>query len=163
MELTARADSCENSNSLCAVLETFAPGSLPRSYASVDWSCFCASTGLLFLGPIYIFVLMSRLPMAIGLDAIVVNEYPLRLDHCPRTLRGSYFGVSPAGGFVWVFDARPYQVSTRIPVGPLPYELDFSSDGTRLYTTTSGNDTLLVIDVRSRVVLAPPLSAYLAT
>ncbi len=38
---------------------------------------------------------------AIGRDAIVVNEYPLRLEHCPRTLPGSYFGVSPAGGLGW--------------------------------------------------------------
>jgi acetolactate synthase-1/2/3 large subunit len=38
---------------------------------------------------------------AIGQDAIVVNEYPLRLEHCPRTLPGTYFGVSPAGGLGW--------------------------------------------------------------
>jgi acetolactate synthase I/II/III large subunit len=38
---------------------------------------------------------------AIGEDAILVNEYPLRLEHCPRTLPGSYFGVSPAGGLGW--------------------------------------------------------------
>lgn len=38
---------------------------------------------------------------AIGEDAIIVNEYPLRLDHCPRTRSGSYFGLSPAGGLGW--------------------------------------------------------------
>jgi len=38
---------------------------------------------------------------AIREDAIVVNEYPLRLEHCPRTLPGTYFGVSPAGGLGW--------------------------------------------------------------
>ena len=38
---------------------------------------------------------------AIGEDAIVVNEYPLRLEHCPRTIPGTYFGVSPAGGLGW--------------------------------------------------------------
>ncbi|MGO8915337.1 MAG: thiamine pyrophosphate-requiring protein [Stellaceae bacterium] len=38
---------------------------------------------------------------AVGEDAIIVNEYPLRLDHCPRSKPGSYFGSSPAGGLGW--------------------------------------------------------------
>jgi acetolactate synthase-1/2/3 large subunit len=42
---------------------------------------------------------------AIDADAIVVNEYPLRPEHCPRTRPGSYFGLSPAGGLGWGFGA----------------------------------------------------------
>ena len=42
---------------------------------------------------------------AVGLDALIVNEYPLRLDYCPRSLPGSYFGLSPAGGLGWGFGA----------------------------------------------------------
>ena len=42
---------------------------------------------------------------AAGEDAIVVNEYPLRLEHCPRGRPGSYFGLSPAGGLGWGFGA----------------------------------------------------------
>jgi acetolactate synthase-1/2/3 large subunit len=42
---------------------------------------------------------------AVGKDAIIVNEYPLRLDHCARTEPGSYFGSSPAGGLGWGFGA----------------------------------------------------------
>ncbi len=38
---------------------------------------------------------------AVGPDAIIVNEYPLRLEHCPRTEAGTYFGLSPAGGLGW--------------------------------------------------------------
>jgi acetolactate synthase I/II/III large subunit len=38
---------------------------------------------------------------AVGVDAIIVNEYPLRLDHCPRSSPGTYFGTSPAGGLGW--------------------------------------------------------------
>ncbi|GJD56863.1 thiamine pyrophosphate-requiring protein [Methylobacterium dankookense] len=38
---------------------------------------------------------------AVGPEAIIVNEYPLRLDHCPRTRAGTYFGLSPAGGLGW--------------------------------------------------------------
>jgi acetolactate synthase-1/2/3 large subunit len=42
---------------------------------------------------------------AVGADAIIVNEYPLRLDHCARTTPRSYFGSSPAGGLGWGFGA----------------------------------------------------------
>jgi acetolactate synthase I/II/III large subunit len=38
---------------------------------------------------------------ALGPDALIVNEYPLRLDHADRTVPGSYFGLSPAGGLGW--------------------------------------------------------------
>ena len=38
---------------------------------------------------------------AIDADTIVVNEYPLRLEHCPRTRPGTYFGLSAAGGLGW--------------------------------------------------------------
>lgn len=38
---------------------------------------------------------------AVGEDAVVVNEYPLRLEHCPREQAGTYFGLSPAGGLGW--------------------------------------------------------------
>jgi acetolactate synthase-1/2/3 large subunit len=34
-------------------------------------------------------------------DAIVVNEYPLRLEHCPIEWPGTFFGVSTAGGLGW--------------------------------------------------------------
>lgn len=42
---------------------------------------------------------------AVGEDAVIVNEYPLRQDHCPRPLPGTYFGLSPAGGLGWGFGA----------------------------------------------------------
>ena len=38
---------------------------------------------------------------AIDADTIVVNEYPLRLEHCPRENAGTFFGLSPAGGLGW--------------------------------------------------------------
>jgi acetolactate synthase-1/2/3 large subunit len=38
---------------------------------------------------------------AVGLDAVIFNEYPLLLDHCPRELPGTYFGTSTAGGLGW--------------------------------------------------------------
>lgn len=36
-----------------------------------------------------------------GDDAIIVNEYPLRVEQCRRTQPGTYFGLSPAGGLGW--------------------------------------------------------------
>ena len=71
--------------------------------------------------------------------------------------RPEIFGVSSTGGYVWILDPRANhftgQITARIPVGPLPYALDFSPDGSRIYTTTSGNDTLLVIDAKSRAIV----------
>lgn len=34
-------------------------------------------------------------------DATIFNEYPLILDHCPREMPGTFFGLSPAGGLGW--------------------------------------------------------------
>src|SRR6267378_8268348 len=71
--------------------------------------------------------------------------------------RPEVFGVSSTGGYVWILDARANhftgQVIARIAVGPLPYALDFSPDGNRIYTTASGNNTLLAIGVKSRGVV----------
>jgi acetolactate synthase-1/2/3 large subunit len=42
---------------------------------------------------------------AVGPDAVIFNEYPLRPDHCAREHPGSYFGLSPSGGLGWGFGA----------------------------------------------------------
>jgi acetolactate synthase-1/2/3 large subunit len=42
---------------------------------------------------------------AVGPDAIVFNEYPLRMDHCPREKPGTLFAVGSAGGLGWGFGA----------------------------------------------------------
>jgi acetolactate synthase-1/2/3 large subunit len=38
---------------------------------------------------------------AVGPDAVIFNEYPLRTDHCAREHPGSYFALSAAGGLGW--------------------------------------------------------------
>lgn len=38
---------------------------------------------------------------AVGEQAIIVNEYPLRQPQCPQTRPNTYFGLSPAGGLGW--------------------------------------------------------------
>ncbi|MGH6663594.1 MAG: thiamine pyrophosphate-requiring protein [Pseudolabrys sp.] len=41
----------------------------------------------------------------LGEDAIIVNEYPLRPDHCAREKPGTLFALGPAGGLGWGFGA----------------------------------------------------------
>ena len=38
---------------------------------------------------------------AAGEDAVIVNEYPLRPDHCSREKAGTFFALGPAGGLGW--------------------------------------------------------------
>jgi YVTN family beta-propeller protein len=89
---------------------------------------------------------VARIAVGSGLSGM--REHPTRPE---------IFGVSSTGGYVWILDPRSNQftgqVTERIAVGPLPYALDFSPDGNRIYTTASGNDALVAIDVRRRVVI----------
>src|SRR5258707_8156111 len=89
---------------------------------------------------------VARIAVGPGLSGM--REHPTRAE---------IFGVSTTGGYVWILDPRANQftgqVIARIAVGPLPYTLDFSPDGNRIYTTASGNNTLLAIDVKSRGVV----------
>src|SRR5271168_3173935 len=86
---------------------------------------------------------VARIAVGPGLSGM--REHPTRAE---------IWGVSSVGGYVWVINARVNQVSTRIPVGTLPYAIDFSPDGSRLYTTSAGSDTLLAIDCQTRNVIA---------
>jgi YVTN family beta-propeller protein len=83
--------------------------------------------------------------VAIGPGLSGMREHPTRAE---------VWGVSSQGGYVWVLDARSNQLSARLPVGPLPYVVDFSADGDRAYTTSSGSDTLLAIDCQTHAVVA---------
>jgi len=38
---------------------------------------------------------------AVGDDAVIFNEYPLRADHCTREKRDTLFALGPAGGLGW--------------------------------------------------------------
>src|SRR5277367_673102 len=86
---------------------------------------------------------VARVSVGPGLSGM--REHPTRAE---------IWGVSSAGGYVWVINTRVNQVSARIPVGPLPYAIDFSPDGARLYTTSAGSDTLVAIDCQTRAVVA---------
>jgi acetolactate synthase-1/2/3 large subunit len=41
----------------------------------------------------------------VGKDAVIINEYPLRPDHCAREKPGTFFALGPAGGLGWGFGA----------------------------------------------------------
>ena len=89
---------------------------------------------------------VARIGVGPGLSGM--REHPTRPE---------IFGLSSTGGYVWILDPRANhftgQVTARIAVGPLPYALDFSPEGNRIYTTASGNNTLLAFDVKSRAVV----------
>ncbi|MGP0091885.1 MAG: thiamine pyrophosphate-requiring protein [Xanthobacteraceae bacterium] len=57
-----------------------------------------ASPGSAGISPAY---LSRAISDAVGTDAIIFNEYPLLLDHCPRERPGTFFALSPAGGLGW--------------------------------------------------------------
>src|SRR4029079_10981947 len=42
---------------------------------------------------------------SVGKDAVIINEYPLRPDHCAREKAGTFFALGPAGGLGWGFGA----------------------------------------------------------
>src|SRR5207248_2363087 len=75
---------------------------------------------------------VARIAVGPGLSGM--REHPTRPE---------IFGLSSTGGYVWILDPRANhftgRVTARIAVGPLPYALDFSPEGNRIYTTASGN------------------------
>src|SRR6266700_4061054 len=81
----------------------------------------------------------------VGSDISAMREHPTRAE---------IWGVSSSGGFAWVLNSRTSQIIARIPVGPLPYSIDFSADGNRVYVPASGSNSLVAIDCGSRQVIA---------
>ncbi len=67
--------------------------------------------------------------------------------------RPEVWGVSAQGGYTWVLDAKSNAVGARIPVGSLPFAVDFSRDGRLAYATASGSDALIAIDCETRRVV----------
>jgi YVTN family beta-propeller protein len=90
----------------------------------------------------------------ISLRAITkVYAGPALAEILEHPSRAEIWGVSSAGGYIWVLDARNNQVSARIPVGALPYSLDFSVRGDRAYTTSSATNQLIAIDCATRAII----------
>lgn len=56
-------------------------------------------------------------------------------------------------GNVNVYDATTFALKTSIPVGMMPAELTFSSDGTKAYIANGDDDEVMVINVSSKAVI----------
>src|SRR5579859_7943942 len=63
------------------------------------------------------------------------------------------WGVSPTGGFAWVLRTATNQIAAKIPLGGIPYTIDFSSDARLAYTTASSANAVLAIDCRSKQIV----------
>src|ERR1700690_1320101 len=63
------------------------------------------------------------------------------------------WGVSTEGGYAFVIEASTGHISARIPVGALPYAVDFSPDGRHAFVAASGSSALVAIDCRSGQVV----------
>src|SRR6266478_5335479 len=55
---------------------------------------------------------------------------------------------------VSVLNTRVNQVAARVPVGAMPYALDFSPDRARVYTAASGSDTVVAVDCQTHAIVA---------
>ena len=76
-----------------------------------------------------------------------------------HTKRPEVWGVSSAGGYVFVLDTRSNQLE-KIPVGPSPLELDFSADSKRVFTTSANSDQLIAINTASRSIAGRARTAF---
>src|SRR5579884_2248448 len=85
---------------------------------------------------------IARVPVGPGLSGM--REHPTRAE---------VWGVSSQGGYAWVLSARTDQITARIPVGPLPFNLDFSASGNEVYVTASGANSLMAIDCETHAVV----------
>src|SRR5215475_9345918 len=96
----------------------------------------------------------------VGGSISAMREHPTRAEA---------WGVSASGGFVWILDSRTSEIAARIPVGILPYSLDFSPEGARAYVPSSGSNTLSAIDCASRQMIgqaatgAQPVAARISS
>jgi len=86
---------------------------------------------------------VARVSVGPGLSGM--REHPTRAE---------VWGVSSQGGYLWVLNARVNQVVARVPVGAMPYALDFSPDGARVYTAASGSDAVVAIDCQTHALVA---------
>jgi YVTN family beta-propeller protein len=57
------------------------------------------------------------------------------------------------GGKVKVFDANTYNLISTIPVGDMPAEVTFSSDGSKAFVANGMSNTVTVIDATSKQIL----------
>ncbi len=66
-------------------------------------------------------------------------------------------GAEPERGYIAIFDTSTGQVTGKIPVDVSPYDLQFNNDGSVLYVSNWGSDSISVIDTaKGKVVSTIP-------
>jgi len=91
---------------------------------------------------------VARIAVGPGLSGM--REHPTRPEVYGRQQRWRVCLDPRSTGLI----ASPGRLARAFRWGPLPYALDFSPDGSRIYTTASGNNTVLAIDAQSRAIVA---------
>src|SRR5258708_716037 len=76
------------------------------------------------------------------------------MDPKKNLLYAANRGADPNPGHVTVFDGETGRVVKSIPVDVSPYDLQFNPDGTLLYVSNWGSDSISVIDVAAAKVVA---------
>jgi YVTN family beta-propeller protein len=84
----------------------------------------------------------SRMYVGPGLSGM--REHPTRAE---------IWGASSKGGYLWILNTRINQITARIPVGAMPYAIDFSPDGDRVYTSSSSTNQLIAVDCQTHAIL----------
>ena len=101
----------------------------------------------------------------VGEQAIIVNEYPLRLEHCGRRLPGSYFGLSPSGGLGWGFGAAlgaKLAARDRLVVATLGDGAYVFANPTACHWTAAAHDLPILIVVFNNSLYGAVRNATLA-
>ncbi len=113
------------------------------------------------VAPIYVFSYangrLSEKPVAEWRDALSPNEVywsGVAMHPKKNLLYAANRGADPNPGHVTVFDGETGRVVKNIPVDVSPYDLQFNPDGTLLYVSNWGSDSISVIDVAAAKVIA---------
>jgi YVTN family beta-propeller protein len=116
------------------------------------------------VAPIYVFSYangrLSEKPQAEWKDSELADQVywsGLAMHPKKQLLYAANRGADPDRGHVVIFDANTGKVTGRIPVDVSPYDLQFSSDGSVLYVSNWGSESISVIDTAAgRVVSTIP-------
>ncbi len=113
------------------------------------------------VAPIYVFSYangrLSEKPVAEWRDSLPPNEVywsGIAMHPKKNVLYAANRGADPQPGHVTVFDGETGRVVKNIPVDVSPYDLQFNPDGTMLYVSNWGSDSISVIDVAAGKVVA---------
>jgi YVTN family beta-propeller protein len=111
--------------------------------------------------PVYVFTYangrLSEEPAATLEETVDTSElYWSGLAHHPQKtlLYAANRGTGPAPGYVVVFDTAVGKMLKRIPVEINPYDTVLSADGSTLYVSNWGSDSISIIDTAAQKVVA---------